>query len=101
MGDGVQIFDLLRLVVFAACGVILYTTYRAGRMPGTPPGHRARLFGVAVVFVLYVAGTEVEHLGDYANWRLYVGLIASVSSAWGSWAYFKYENPPSIRPRVE
>jgi len=101
MGDGVQLFDLLRLLIFAACGAIAYYTFKAANEPTSTVGNKLRLFGVMIVFILYVAGTEIEHLGDYANWRLFVGFLASVSTAWGSWAYFKYESPPTIRARAE
>lgn len=58
-------------------------------------GQRARLFGQSM-FALAVIGTEVEHIGDYAHYRLAISCIGLAVMLWGTWR-IRFEDPPRTR----
>ena len=48
------------------------------------------------VLSIITASVEIEHLGDYANWRLGVAFFAVAAAAWGYWSFTMYELPASL-----
>lgn len=53
---------------------------------------------VLALFMLAAMGTEVSHFGDYAHWRLFLNIFATVGAGWGLWSLFAWETPAQIRP---
>ena len=100
VGD-LLVFDSMRLVVLAMCVVILILSIGAAFDKHGTLGQKARLIAGASVFFFYVGGTEIEHLGDYANWRLYIGFLTAAAMTWGMWSYYKFERPAELRIDTE
>jgi hypothetical protein len=89
--DGVLILDLLRcLIVAFAVFTVVGSVLTIASAPALSQKIR---FAAMVVLMVIVALTELGHLGDYANWRLALSLIATGLAAWGTWAYLRYETP--------
>lgn len=89
--EGVLILDLLRclIMVFAA-----FTVVGSVLTVASAPALSQKIrFAALVVLMTIVALTELAHLGDRANWRLALSLIATGLAAWGIWAYLRYETP--------
>jgi hypothetical protein len=95
--EALIVFDSMRLLVLAMCVFILIQSIGAMFTHGGNLGQKARLIGGALVFFFYVGGTEIEHFGDYANWRLYIGFLTAVAMSWGMWSYYKWERPSELR----
>lgn len=74
--------------------VLIVFTPRLVLNAGTA-GQRARLFGQGM-FALVVIGTEVDHIGDYAHYRLIVSFIGLAVMLWGTWR-IRIEDPPRTR----
>jgi hypothetical protein len=54
-------------------------------------------FGSIVLYAVVAALTELEHLGDYANWRLIISTMASIWAATAMTAYVRFESPEDRR----
>lgn len=59
-------------------------------------GQQARLTAQCL-FAMIVIGTEVDHIGDHAHYRLALSLIGVSLMLWGAWR-LRYEVPPVNRP---
>jgi hypothetical protein len=95
-GEGVWMFDVLRLVtLLCLVGIFVVTPFCMAR--SVTLGQTARLLGAAIILG-GAFGTELDHFGDYAHYRLYVNFFGSVVSAWGYWSFFRFEAPSTLRP---
>lgn len=62
-------------------------------------GQKCRLAGHGV-FALIVVGTEVDHIGDYAHYRLFLSFLGISLLLFGVWR-MRREVPPRTRePRA-
>ena len=95
-GAGVWMFDILRLLTIL-CLLTVFATTPFAMAKSVTLGQRARLLGTAVILT-GIFGTELDHFGDYAHYRLYVFFFGSAMLAWGSWSMFRYEQPATIKP---
>lgn len=90
------VYDSLRVVCITAAviivGVAVFVVARRGR----PIGQKVRYAASAGLAVIPVS-VEIEHFGDYANWRLITALVALMAMAWGNYAGVRYEGPTQIR----
>lgn len=92
--------DTLRAVAItlAAAGIVLLTVSirRAANFS------KQMRFGSLLLFSLLTASIEIEHLGDMANWRLGVVLIALIWQTLAVIAFLRESTPsqtPSQTPR--
>lgn len=87
------VYDTLRVVAIAAATGAAVAAVLMVMRPAGVAGQRIRV--LASMGLLVAALTvEVEHFGDYANWRLIVILVSSMAMAWGNYAALRYERPP-------
>lgn len=78
-----DVFDTLRVICYLTTVVIVvYAVVMATRTPY--PTQRARLAALAG-FSLITLGTEIEHLGDGASWRLFSTIVVTVLAVYGMW----------------
>lgn len=89
------ILDTARVAIIVL-GLMAFITAPFAMAKAYLPGQQIRLL-VLALFVISAVGTELEHLGDYANWRLIINMLAVVGSAWGQWSFFKFELPTQIK----
>lgn len=96
-GSGALVFfDALRVMV--ALAALLYAPLVIWAMH-----HKRPLLGQAIRFLTNVGflfiifGTEVSHLGDWANWRLFFTVACLVGAYWGLWSYVRWELAPVYR----
>lgn len=91
-------FDLVRVVVFllGSGGVILTYVALAEQAHGAPWGQQTRWLA-GLLFTVSVLGTEIEHFGDYASWRLVVNLIAVTLNLGGLWSFLHHEPAAGMR----
>lgn len=90
----VAFLDSLRVLCWVG-GLILICTLPWFMAKATTIGQRVRFLGTAL-YAITVVGTELVHLGDYANYRLFVNLTAVIVSLYGLWEFLKRD-----RYRVE
>lgn len=86
--------DLFRVVVMVLGVALIVLTprlvFRAKAL-----GQQCRLLGQAV-FATITVGTEVDHLGDYAHYRLVLSFVGVVLMLYGVYR-MKFEVPPETR----
>jgi hypothetical protein len=86
--------DCLRiLTMLIGMAVIVWTPRLVLESPAL--GQQCRLASQAM-FALIVIGTEIDHMGDYAHYRLYVSFIAVALMLFGLTRLSK-EIPPKTR----
>lgn len=61
------------------------------------PGQIIRFIVIAMLSVVGMT-IELEHIGDYANWRLFFVLVAMILNTWGNYSFLRYETPGEFRP---
>lgn len=61
------------------------------------PGQFARFATIGMLAVVAMS-IEVEHLGDFANWRLFFLLVAMIVNTWANYSFLRYEEPSQILP---
>lgn len=86
-----SVYDSLRVVIFALTTFTIITTFIIIKNSVTL-GQVSRIVG-ATGLCIVSSLTELNHLGDYANWRLGLNLVFSVAISWGYWAAVRYELP--------
>lgn len=91
---GLVWIDSLRvLTMLVGMAVIVWTPRLVMQAPAF--GQQCRLASQAM-FCLIVIGTEVDHMGDYAHYRLYVSFVAVALMLYGLTRLNK-ETPPRTR----
>lgn len=81
-GSPLLIFlDTIRLLTVLASGFILVRCFRY-LFVFPEPHQRARFVALGLI-VLSVAGTEFEHIGDFAHYRLALNFLGSLVAIWG------------------
>lgn len=88
------VFDCLRLAV------IVLGLVNLGLKPWlfrrcAAPGQMARMAALGMLSVVAMT-IEIEHLGDYPNWRLFFALVAMIVNTWGNYSFLRYEAPSQI-----
>ena len=73
--------DSFRIVVMLLGLALIVWTPRLV-LDACAAGQRARLAGQGI-FALIVIGTEVDHMGDYAHYRLFVTFLGIAAMLWG------------------
>lgn len=61
------------------------------------PGQMVRFACLGLLAVVAMT-VELEHLGDTANWRLFLVLVAMIMNTWGNYSFLRYEIPTQVRP---
>lgn len=91
---GLIALDCLRIVtMLIGVAIIVWTPRLVLEAPSI--GQQARLASQAM-FCLIVIGTEIDHMGDYAHYRLYVSFVAVSVMFYGLTRLHK-EIPPKTR----
>jgi hypothetical protein len=94
------LLDLARVAcLLCAAGIIIFLGPRA-MARAKSSGQKARFLS-QLLLVLVAAGTELEHLGDYASSRLLFNLVALALGLYGFSRYFRHELPAEDRDRIE
>lgn len=88
------IVDSFRILLMVM-GMVLVVWAPRLALEARAPGQRARLIGQGI-FALIVIGTEVDHLGDYAHYRLFITFIGISVMLWGV-SQLRHESPPYKR----
>ena len=86
--------DIFRLVVMVL-GVLLIVITPRLVFSAKAVGQQCRLLGHAV-FASIAVGTEIDHLGDYANYRLPLTFAGVCLLLYGIYR-MKFETPPETR----
>lgn len=88
--------DTLRILIAVAAVVLLVASTRA--IPASlTKGQKCRfLYVVGTSLVMF--GTEIQHLGDWPNWRFLVSLVTVVIGLYGIWQHLFHELPARERP---
>jgi hypothetical protein len=91
-------FDELRVACFVGTAATMILTVAALRHAahGATFGQQSRWLA-ALIFTISVAGTELEHLGDYASWRLLVNALALALNLYGLVHFLHHEQPNETR----
>jgi len=91
------ILDTIRLFIivsaFAIAALTPYVTIRTIRTRH----QRAGMWGL-VCYALVSAGTEYDHLGDLANYRLVLFAIANALALWRLWGMLHHHGAPVRTP---
>jgi hypothetical protein len=90
---GLIVLDSIRVIVILVSLAYAVTVPTIAYRADGAIGQSLRHLGSSLL-ALGAAGTEFEHLGDYANYRLALFFAAAVFMGWGLYAMFKYEDPP-------
>lgn len=85
----IAVLDTLRVIICIFAFMILGLTPSTIKRANTV-GQRSRLLGAGLYAIVAVL-TEYNHIGDYANWRLVVNLVATACIAWGYWSAIFWE----------
>jgi hypothetical protein len=93
---GLILIDSLRIITMLIGMVVIVWTPRLV-LQAPSIGQQCRLASQAM-FCLIVIGTEVDHMGDYAHYRLYVSFFAVVLMLYGLTRLNK-ETPPRTRSK--
>jgi hypothetical protein len=93
---GLIVFDSLRVLVFVL-GLLNLALKPWLFRRCDAPGQVARIAALGMLSVVGMS-VELEHLGDYANWRLFFVLVAMVINTWGNYSLLRYEAPAQILP---
>ena len=92
---GLMVLDIIRVIVMlTGLAIVIATPIVISRSKTL--GQKVR-FGATALLIISVIGTEYDHLGDYAHWRLLVHTVALVFAAWGTWSVFEWETPSGLR----
>lgn len=98
-GDSTLIvLDTIRVIILSLGGSVLLATPYAMIRTRLTAGQSIR-FGALALFLLAAMGTEFDHIGDYAHWRLVVNIFAVIGAAYGMWSHFTWEAPAQIKRR--
>jgi hypothetical protein len=74
------VLDVVRVFVMVGA---LYTVAQSGIAIGKVDSWRQRVsYGGAILLEIYVGVTELEHIGDYAHYRLVVAVLAIGGLCW-------------------
>jgi hypothetical protein len=95
-----SLLDLARVACLLCAAVVIVALGPRAMARATTPGQKARFLS-QLLLVLVAAGTELEHLGDYASSRLLFNLVALTLAVYGFTRYFRYELPAKDRDRIE
>jgi hypothetical protein len=87
--------DGFRILVMIM-GVLLVVWTPSLILQARAVGQQARLLGQGI-FSLIVIGTEVDHIGDYANYRLFLSFLGIAIMLWGT-RRLSVETSPRTRP---
>lgn len=92
------IVDTLRVLI--AVGAVLLVLASIWAIPrATIRGQRCRFLGY-VGAGLFIAGTEIQHLGDVPHWRFLVGLVTVPIALYGVHQHLFREMPArDVQPR--
>lgn len=93
------VVDSLRVIVLALGVITIISTVIACTRVRTA-GQFTR-FGTMALFMLTAMLTEFDHIGDYAHYRLYLHIIATVGAAWGMFSFFRFEDPTEVKPEPD
>jgi hypothetical protein len=92
---GIIWFDIIRIIIMVA-GLVVVVSMPRLVLSSSSKGQRFRLFGQGF-FALIVIGTEVDHIGDAAHYRLFISGVGIACTLYGNWQLHK-EIPPHRRP---
>jgi hypothetical protein len=92
------ILDTIRLLVISLGGTFLLFVPAAIIRTHRSGGQSLRI-GATALFILGAIGTEYDHIGDYAHWRLVVNIFATVGATYGMWSLFNWELPAKVQRR--
>lgn len=95
---GLVILDSIRVLIIGLGVSVLVVTPLAMIRTRLTAGQSIRI-GALALFLLGAIGTEYDHIGDYAHWRLLVNIFASVGATYGMWSLFNWESPAKIKRR--
>lgn len=59
-------------------------------------GQQARFTGAGLL-VASLMLTEIQHIGDYASWRLFINLAGATATVYGTWFFWDRERKRSDR----
>lgn len=93
------VVDTIRCFVLGVGIIVFFASIHAMFLTKTI-GQIARL-ATLVVFLSSSMLTEFDHFGDYAHYRLYLHMIATIIAAWGTFSFFRFEKPATVRPASE
>jgi hypothetical protein len=93
---GLVVLDALRLLVLVLGLLNLGLKPWLFRRSCTP-GQVARFASLGLLAIIAMT-ISLEHLGDDANWRLFLVLVAMILNTWGNYSFLRYEQPTIIRP---
>jgi hypothetical protein len=83
----IAFYDTLRMVCWGLAAAFAAYIPRALLLANSG-GQRARFAG-QLLFALVAVGTEVDHFGDNANYRLALNVAAMALCVWGLWEFFR------------
>lgn len=77
------VWDSLRVLVIA--GGLVVSISAIGLIRGTTLASRMALTAALLCFLTSAVGTEIQHLGDVATYRLFFNLVGVVAAGGGMW----------------
>jgi hypothetical protein len=84
------VLDSLRMLILVLGVFVILMTPACMIRSRLSGGQLMRFFSLGL-FVVIAITTEYSHIGDYANFRLVLNIIAAITAAWGVWSLFRYE----------
>lgn len=90
------VLDAIRILTVLASGFILVRCFRY-LFVFPEPHQRARFVALGLI-ALSVAGTEFEHVGDYAHYRLALNFLGSLIAIWGLKPVLPFAKPQPEQP---
>lgn len=96
VGPVFAVVDTLRILIAVAAAGLLVASVWAIRKAVTR-GQKCRFLyvvGTAIVMI----GTEIQHLGDWPNWRFLVSLVTVTVGSYGIYQHLFHEIPARDRP---
>lgn len=88
----IAVLDCIRLLI-VLCGV-LTILLAIPALPMTWNLTQKYRLGCIALFSVYVSLTEIQRLGDYANWRLLLGAFCSIWAAIALFSFIRFEGNP-------
>lgn len=89
-GPALVVYDTMRVLSLTAVAVSIVFAIVLIARPYSAVGQRIRFVSQAGLAVI-AASVEIEHFGDYANFRLIFVLLVTVAAAWGNFLAVRYE----------
>jgi hypothetical protein len=92
----IVVLDCLRILI-VLCGV-LTVLLTIPALPMTWSITQKYRIGCIALFSIYVSMTEIQRIGDYANWRLLLGAVCSIWAVSSMFAFIRFEgNPDAVK----